>query len=94
MRKSAVLLVCVCLFTLPLLAQAPVLDPASVDHATGSFQGCDPDDNATGHTVAGKALRLRSHGHAFEFLLDLATARQWETALPPRRYDAVPARAV
>ena len=52
------------------------------------------DETATGHTVAGKALRLRSHGHAFEFLLDLPTARQWEAALPPRQYDAVPARAV
>jgi hypothetical protein len=52
------------------------------------------DETATGHTVAGKALRLRAHGHAFEFLMDQATARQWEAALPPRRYDAVPARAV
>ena len=52
------------------------------------------DETATGHTVAGKALRLRSHGHAFEFLLDLPTAKQWETALPARGYDAAPARAV
>ena len=52
------------------------------------------DETATGHSVAGKALRLRSHGHAFEFLLDHGTARQWEAALPPRQFDAVPARAV
>jgi hypothetical protein len=52
------------------------------------------DETATGHSVAGKALRLRSHGHTFEFLLDLPTARQWEAQLPPRQYDAVPARAV
>ena len=52
------------------------------------------DETATGHSVAGKALRLRAHGHAFEFLLDLPTARQWEQALPPRQFDAVPARAV
>lgn len=52
------------------------------------------DETATGRSVVGKALRLRSHGHAFEFLLDAATARQWEAALPPRQFDAVPARAV
>ena len=52
------------------------------------------DETATGHTVPGKALRLRSHGHAFEFLLDPATARQWESALPPRHFDEAPARAV
>jgi hypothetical protein len=52
------------------------------------------DETATGHSVAGKALRLRSHGHAFEFMLDQATARQWEQLLPPRRVDQMPARAV
>ncbi len=51
------------------------------------------DETATGHAVAGKALRLRSHGHAFEFILDQATARKWEELLPSRRFD-VPARAV
>jgi hypothetical protein len=52
------------------------------------------DETATGRSVVGKALRLRSHGHSFEFLLDLATARQWEQLLPPHRMDEVPARAV
>jgi hypothetical protein len=52
------------------------------------------DETATGRAVAGKALRLRSHGHSFEFLLDLPTARQWEQLLPPHRMDEVPARAV
>jgi hypothetical protein len=52
------------------------------------------DETATGRAVAGKALRIRSHGHAFEFLLDQGTARQWEAALPPHRFDAAPARAV
>src|SRR5689334_21705721 len=49
------------------------------------------DETATGHHVAGKALRLRSHGHTFEFLLDLETARKWQTALPPHRLDEGPA---
>jgi hypothetical protein len=52
------------------------------------------DETATGHSVVGKALRLRAHGHAFEFVLDQATARQWEQLLPPRRVDQLPARAV
>ena len=45
------------------------------------------DETATGHTVAGKVLRLRAHNHVFEFTLDLATASQWEAALPARRID-------
>ena len=52
------------------------------------------DETETGRAVVGKALRLRAHGHSFEFLLDLATARQWEQLLPPHRMDEVPARAV
>jgi hypothetical protein len=45
------------------------------------------DETATGHTVAGRVLRLRAHNHVFEFTLDLATAKQWEAALPARRID-------
>jgi len=45
------------------------------------------DETATGHTIAGKVLRLRAHNHVFEFTLDLAAAKQWESALPPRRFD-------
>jgi hypothetical protein len=45
------------------------------------------DETATGHTIAGKVLRLRAHNHVFEFLLDLPAAKQWETALPARRID-------
>lgn len=50
------------------------------------------DETATGHTVAGKVLRLRAHNHVFEFTLDLPTAKLWEAALPARRIDR--ARAV
>ena len=51
------------------------------------------DETATGHNVNGKALRLRSHGHTFEFVLNLENARKWETALPPHRIDEGPAAA-
>lgn len=52
------------------------------------------DETATGRSVHGKALRLRSHGHTFEFLLDMATASRWEELLPARHFDQAPARAV
>ena len=47
-----------------------------------------------GQAVDGKALRLRSHGHTFEFVLDPDTARQWESMLPPRHFDQGTAKAV
>jgi hypothetical protein len=49
------------------------------------------DETATGHTVPGKVLRLRAHNHVFEFLLDLASAKLWETALPARRIESAKA---
>ena len=49
------------------------------------------DETATGQHVLGKALRLRSHGQTFEFVLDGETARKWQTALPPHRLDEGPA---
>jgi hypothetical protein len=49
------------------------------------------DETSTGHGVDGKALRLRAHGHTFEFVLDSETARKWQTALPPHRIDEGPA---
>jgi len=52
------------------------------------------DETATGHAVDGKALRLRSHGHTFEFVVDAATAQQWQSVLPPRRLDQGTAQAV
>jgi hypothetical protein len=52
------------------------------------------DETATGQSVDGRALRLRSHGHTFEFVLDPNTARQWESTLPPKHMDQGTARAV
>ena len=52
------------------------------------------DETATGHSVVGKALRLRSHGHTFEFVVDRQTAQQWEAVLPARRLDQGTAQAV
>lgn len=52
------------------------------------------DETATGHSFEGRVLRLRSHGQAFEFLLETPTARQWEATLPARRVDQGTAQAV
>jgi hypothetical protein len=40
-----------------------------------------------------RVLRLRSHGTAFEFLVDKTESRKWEASLPPRTLGPV-ARAV
>jgi hypothetical protein len=47
------------------------------------------DDLATGHQIRHpgvRVLRLRSHGAAFEFLLEKADCDKWMAALPPRTY--------
>lgn len=49
------------------------------------------DETTTGQSVEGKTLRLRSHGHTIEFVMDANTARLWQTALPPHRLDEGPA---
>ena len=46
------------------------------------------DETSTGHSVEGRVLRFRSHGHTFEFILDAATAKQWESVLPARQSQA------
>ncbi|HYC62705.1 MAG TPA: hypothetical protein VEK79_24385 [Thermoanaerobaculia bacterium] len=55
------------------------------------------DDLATGRDVHGcRVLRLRSHGAAFEFLLDKKDCDKWMAALPPHTYgdQSTAARAV
>lgn len=53
------------------------------------------DELATGRTVDAhcQVLRLRSHGAAFEFVLDKADAAKWASALPPRRIGERPTTA-
>ena len=43
------------------------------------------DETSTGRSVHGRVLRLRSHGHAFEFELDAQGAKLCEAALPAKR---------
>jgi hypothetical protein len=54
------------------------------------------DESATGKMVDDncRVLRLRSHGAAFEFLLDKADAAKWQAVLPPRVVGAPTAHAV
>ncbi|HSP15718.1 MAG TPA: hypothetical protein VLV78_13290 [Thermoanaerobaculia bacterium] len=45
------------------------------------------DELTTGKSVpaGSRALRLRSHGSTFEFVLSAAETPKWESALPPKR---------
>jgi hypothetical protein len=51
------------------------------------------DELATGKMVDDDCmvLRLRSHGTAFEFVLDKPEAKKWMAALPPRTSGQAPA---
>ena len=52
------------------------------------------DELATGGEVhAGRVLRLRSHGHTFEFILAAPAAARWSAALPPHLLGGTSARA-
>lgn len=44
-------------------------------------------DLVTGGIAHGAVLRLRSHGRAFEFVLDNAAAQNWCQRLPPHRMN-------
>jgi len=50
------------------------------------------DELATGRNIHDnqKVMRLRSHGAAFEFVLDKPEAQKWMAALPPRTTDQSP----
>ena len=49
------------------------------------------DELVTGanHNENTRVLRLRSHGAAFEFLIDRAESQKWQSVLPPRRFGGV-----
>jgi hypothetical protein len=53
------------------------------------------DELAIGRTLdhGHHALRLRSHGHTFEFVLEPGDEKKWLAVLPPHSYEQ-PARAV
>jgi hypothetical protein len=54
------------------------------------------DELATGRSLQHgcKALRLRSHGTTFEFVLEPAECARWQQALPPRRANDAEKKAV
>ena len=75
--------------------QNPDVD-ASVDLKDIEEIEYDSDELATGRAVPHgcRALRLRSHGHTFEFLMSAAEAAKWAAVLPPHHADEPAARAV
>jgi hypothetical protein len=52
------------------------------------------NETATGQVLDGNALRLRSHGHTFEFVLDPDSTGKWREMLPARRLGQGTAQAV
>jgi len=44
-------------------------------------------DLVTGGIADGAVLRLRSHGRALEFVLDMTSAERWSALLPPHRLN-------
>jgi hypothetical protein len=60
-------------------------------HASIDVQQIDEveygSDLITGGIADGAILRLRSHGRAFEFVLDVGVADQWSHQLPPHRMN-------
>ena len=52
------------------------------------------NETATGQVLDGNALRLRSHGHTFEFVLDADSTGKWRAMLPARRMGEGTAQAV
>ena len=52
------------------------------------------DETATGQVLDGNALRLRSHGQTFEFVLDADSTGKWRAMLPARRMGQGTAQAV
>ena len=45
------------------------------------------DELSTGKDIHGTVLRLRSHGHTYEFVLDKKIASRWNEHLPVHRID-------
>ncbi len=54
------------------------------------------DELATGRSIppGSRALRLRSHGTTFEFVMEAAEIAKWQAALPARRTGSTTAKAV
>jgi len=52
------------------------------------------NETSTGQVLDGNALRLRSHGHTFEFVLDPDSTGKWKAILPARRMGQGTAQAV
>ena len=51
------------------------------------------EETATGHQIQGHLLRLRSHGHCFEFVIDEATTKQMQAIVQTRHMNEPRERA-
>jgi hypothetical protein len=75
---------------------ALTLHPTQVHYASDDLDGSvDIDrideveyasDMVSGGIASGAVLRLRAHGRAIEFILDVTAAEEWSQHLPPHRF--------
>lgn len=72
----------------------PDMEPATIGLANVDSIEYD-DELATGKSLEHgcRALRIRAHGVAFEFVLSPADCQKWMAALPQRGVTSSPARA-
>ncbi|MGK2857561.1 MAG: hypothetical protein ACSLFQ_10190 [Thermoanaerobaculia bacterium] len=74
------------------------LDPQKLYYENGDMQAFlelanvdeveyDDDLMTGGRKVEGEVLRLRAHGHTFEFVIAKAEAAKWKQKLPKHRID-------
>ena len=52
------------------------------------------DETSMGQAVDGRVLRIRSHGHTFEWVIDNAVAAQFQAALPAKKMGVEQRKAV
>lgn len=80
------------------LEVALILDSKKLHYESGDIQAFlelsnvdeveyDDDLMTGGRKVEGEVLRLRSHGHTFEFVVAKADAPRWKEKLPRHRAD-------
>ena len=76
---------------------ALTLDPLQILYGNADLEGSIDivqideveygSDLVTGGIAEGAVMRLRSHGRAIEFVLDMAAAAKWSSLLPPHRVN-------
>ena len=67
--------------------ESPDMEPAFLDLKNVDEVEYDDDLMTGGRKVEGEVLRIRSHGHTFEFVISKTYVAQWKQKLPKHRLD-------